>query len=384
MLLLSVLVSSCCKDPSLTRESCNGGMAPDLITFEETECTKADHIWQITYGGGNVDLPATPGPRTFTDTFFMAEVNYTVRVDTDNDASTSQTFSLENYPEGESAVSFFDADANIWTIVLGTDCPIPVHVQQLPQPCGGIDILDANKAICYTVLDELIFGAPNGFGLVTLPSSNYNLIDIAIDNQTNDIYLAVESKFGGWFGVVRGNAAQLGANLQTGEFSEIFFAPEDIQQVAFDDNGQNLFYTNSTSGVFFQEAEDDSNARKMSFGNSEAKTALVFDRANNQLYLARGSDNCSIDVIDPVTEQVISTFDISGCSGSIHALDLDEQERRLVFSDDANLWLIALDDPAAGATNLITNFNNTLKLNNAPHPQNIKVPIGDVVLANYN
>lgn len=356
-------------------------MAPTQITIADNNCGSGDHIWRVRYDDGTVlDQPA-PGGAEYT-TILPDSGTYEIQVDVNDKHSVTTSFHVDNFPLSGEAVSFFDDNGNIWTAVLEDPCTLPVLADQFnTQPCGGIDILSAANRICYVGQGNIRLRFPNGqselFSGVDNP--NLSLIDIEIDNEKGEIYLAVNR--GGQLLIAKMPADKLIDNIEEGFFTEEFLTFTEIEQIAFGQGGEMVYFTNSSYNVFFQKAEFSSYPEPITFGINDIKTAIAYNRNSNILYFATGTDDCLIIAVDPETKEVLREFHVS-CSGNINSMDLDEENDMVYYSDDINVWQYHLDGNGTSMP-LILNLDMTLDSKGLPGPA-VKLPIGDLVFARYD
>lgn len=357
-------------------------MAPTQITISDNSCGSGDHIWRVGYDDGTVLDQPTPGGSEYS-TILPDSGTYEIQVDVNDKNSVTTSFHVDNFPLSGEAVSFFDDDGNIWTAVLEDPCTLPVLADQFSsQPCGGIDILSAANRICYVGQGDIRLRYPNGQSeqLAGVDNPNLSLIDIEIDNEKGEIYLAV-NRGGGQLFITKVPADQLAGSIGQGYFSEEYFTFTDIEQIAFGQGGDMVYFTNSSSWVYFQETEFSSYPEQHTFGNDDAKTAVAYNRNSNVLYFASGYDDCLIIAVDPVTLEVLEEFHVS-CSGDINSMDLDEESGVVYYSDDTNVWKHKLVADETSVP-ILENLNRTLDSNGLSGPA-VKLPIRDLVYARYD
>ena len=353
-------------------------MAPSRISVAEESCS-GSHVWRVRLSDGTVVLPPTMGSSEYENVHALLG-KYEIQVDVDNEGSTTTSHELFNYPAGSEAVSFFDDNGNIFTWVLETVCDGGVLVDNLnQQPCGGIDILEATNGLCYVGLNDIRLRFPNGVNQgLDLTNVSLDMIDIEIDNNNAQIYMAL--KRAGAFFLVRTTPEEIGSNIDEGYFPEEFFSPDEIQQITYDTDKNMIFFTNSTSKAFFLEAEFSQEPEANTLGSSEPKTALTYNANTSKLYIAQGTDDCVILVVDPATQEVIEEFPID-CNGSVNSMDINNRNGEIFFTDDANVWRF---DPASGdpPVQLIGSFGNTMDptgMQAAP----MQPPFADLVFVEY-
>jgi len=354
-------------------------MAPSRVSVTEESCS-GDHVWRVRLDDGTVILPPTSGTNDYSEVHVLLGT-YEIQVDVDNEGSVTTSHELFNYPAGAEAVSFFDANGNIFTWVLETVCDGGVLVDNLnQQPCGGIDILKATNGLCYVGLNDIRLRFPNGVSQgVDLENNSLDMIDIEIDNERGFIYMAL-NRFGAYF-LVRTTPNDIASNILEGFFPEEYFSPDEVQQIAYDPSKDMIFFTNSTSQAYFLDAEYSQYPEANSFGNGKKKTALAFDANSGKLIIAQGKDNCTLLMVDPEFQQVMEEIPIE-CNGFIHSMDINPSNGDIYYTDDSNVWRFNphSNDPPIP---LIADFSNTLDTE-GKQAKAMRPPFADIVFVQYD
>jgi hypothetical protein len=374
-----IVITGCKKDkPNIELTFCNGGMVPDTVTFSETNLDGADYIWTIFDEDGNSIIgPASTGSLNSAFTRFDNTGTYKIKVDVDNESSSERDFTLKDFvTEGsQRAVSFFDNFSVLWTVYPDSDCHAAVRVKKV-NGVGGIDYYQEENKIYYVAGNDMLFCFPNGESLTTL-NGNQGFTDIVIEQSTRKVFLSTFSDT-----IFQTTVGNLVTAVQGGSFDADYPVDNFVGQLTYDPQGNTFYFTGDNADVSSREAVAGAPTETNQFGSASIKTAVAFDIRNRRLYFAEKGDPCRIVVINPDQPgQPVTTY-LVPCQDEIEGMDIDEQERDLVYTDGENVWMFNLDN-ATNVVALVNGYNRTMQKGNLNFDDSIELPIGDVVIAKY-
>lgn len=376
--LILISVYGCKKDkPNLEYTFCNGGMVPDTVTFMESNLDGSAYLWQLFDANGTaLSSPTSTGAVNSIFARIDSAGSYKVKVDVDNESSGEINFTLRNIvTEGtQRAVSFFDNNFTLWSVYPDSDCRAAIRVKQV-NGIGGIDYYREANKIYYVAGNDLIFCFPNGEELVTVTGQGFS--DICIVQSNGRVFIST-------FGTVihQTTVANIVNAVENQNYDATFPIGESIDQLTYDPQGNDFYFTNSSTSIYRTEAITSVVVEPEDYGSDLAKTALVYDVLNRRLYFAEGNSPCFIKAVNPdQPNQILLTVQVP-CDGSIRGMDMDEQEQDIVYSDGKNVWMFNLAFPTAQIA-LVTDVDKTMQKDVLNFSTSIQPPIGDVVIARY-